>query len=74
MVSLVRASIETLIKYFLDALEGTREASFLGELFGRRAVLTDLVPPPRCTLRPDARVICSGSGFDRFNSFYTMQQ
>ena len=42
------------MQYFLDALEGTRDACLLGELFCRRPVLTDPVPSPRRALRPGA--------------------
>ena len=54
------------MQYFFDALEGTREACFLGELFCRRPVLTDPVPSPGRALRPDAPVVCSGFGLDSY--------
>ena len=63
-ILLVRAFGETFMQYFFDALEGTRVACFLGELFCRRPVLIDSIPSPRRALRPDAPVICSGFGID----------
>ena len=54
------------MQYFLDALKGTRDACLLGELFCRRPVLTDPVPSLRRALRPDAPVVCSGFGLDRW--------
>ena len=52
-ISPVRASGETFLQYFLDALGGARDARLLGELFCRRPVLTDPIPSPRRALRPD---------------------
>ena len=47
-------------------LEGTREACFLGEQFCWRSVLPDPAPPLRRAHRPDAPVVFSVFGFDRF--------
>ena len=66
MISLVRASGKTFKQYFLDALEGAREACFLRELFCQRPVLTDPVPSPRHVLSPDAPAVCSGFGFNKY--------
>ena len=38
---------------------------FPGRLFCRRPVLTDPASPPRCALRPDPPVVCSGFGLDK---------
>ena len=51
-ISLVCASGEMFRRRFFDALEGTRGACFLGELFCRRHILTDPAPPLRCALDP----------------------
>ena len=48
-ISLVRASWRTFMQYFINALEGKREACFLGKLFCRRPVLTGPVPSPDST-------------------------
>ena len=49
-----------------DSLEGTMKANFLGAQFCWHPVLPDPTPPSRCTLRPDAPLVCPGFGFDRF--------
>ena len=45
------------MRRFFDALEGTRDACLLGELFCRRPVLTSPAPPPRRALRPDRSLV-----------------
>ena len=45
-ISLVRASGESFGRLVFDVLEATRDACFLGELFCRRLMLTDLAAPP----------------------------
>ena len=65
-ISLVRASGETFRRRFFDALEGTRDACLLGELFCRRPALPGPTPLPRLAPRPDPPVVCPGFGLDRF--------
>ena len=43
-----------------DALEGAREASFLGEQFCGHPVLPDPAPPARRAPRLDPSVVCPG--------------
>ena len=71
-VSLARASGEMFRRRVFDALEGTRDACLLGELFCRRPVLPDPASPPRHALpRPDPPAICPGFRFDmsKYNMF-----
>ena len=51
-ISLVHASGETFRQRVFDALEGTRDACILGELFCRRPVLPDPASPS--AVRPDS--------------------
>ena len=64
-ISLVRASGESFRRRVFDALEGTREARFLGEQFCWHPVLPDPALPPRRAPRPDPPVVCPGFGIDR---------
>ena len=64
-ISLVRASGESFRRRVFDALEGTRGAYLLGELFCRRPVLPSPAPPPRRAPRPDPPVVCPGFGLDK---------
>ena len=60
-----RASRETFRRCVFDALEGTRDACPLNELFCCCPVLPDPAPPLRCAPRPDLPVVCSRFGFDK---------
>ena len=64
-ISFVRASGETFKRRVFDALEGTRGACLVGELFCRRPVLPSPAPPPRHAPRPDPLVVCPIFVFDK---------
>ena len=66
-ISLARASGERFRRRVFDALGGTGDACFLGELFCRRPGLPGPTPPARRAPRPDVPVVCPGSGIDRFS-------
>ena len=71
-ISLVRAAGDTRRRVF-DALEGARDACFLGKQFCWHPVLPDPAPPPRRALRPDAPVVCPGFGFDKLWTLTTLR-
>ena len=66
MISLVRASGGMFRRRFLEALGGTKDARFLGELFCRRPDLPGPAPPPRRAPRSDPPVVCPGFGLCTF--------
>ena len=62
----VRSIGGTFRRRVYGALEGTRDACLLGELFCRRPVLPCSAPPPRCAPRLGPPVVCPGLGVDKY--------